>query len=381
MKIAVNTRFLLYQNLSGFGVFINEIFSRLVREHPDVEFTFIFDRPYHPSFIYNDNVRAKVLFPPARHPILKILYYQISLKKFINSNNFDLFISPDSELPLHLTCPTLLVLHDLNFFHNKSYLKGLNLRYMLYFTPKFLKAATRIVTVSEFCKKDIENHFPFTKNKIGIIYNAASDNFKPLTNDEILKNRDKYSEGKPYFLFVGSITPRKNLANLIKAYNIYRNNNNKAFPLIIVGGKIHKDKELDYELKNTKYRSDIHLLGNVSNEEIAQILGSAFALVFPSKFEGFGIPIVEAMKAGIPVITSNISSMPEIADDAAILVDPFNPESIADAMSSLVNSITLYNELKSKSLQRVQKFSWDISAAKMWDEIKITIDKYKNEME
>lgn len=381
MKIAVNTRFLLYQNLSGFGVFINEIFSRLVREHPDVEFTFIFDRPYHPSFIYNDNVRAKVLFPPARHPILKILYYQISLKKFINSNNFDLFISPDSELPLHLTCPTLLVLHDLNFFHNKSYLKGLNLRYMLYFTPKFLKAATRIVTVSEFCKKDIENHFPFTKNKIGIIYNAASDNFKPLTNDEILKNRDKYSEGKPYFLFVGSITPRKNLANLIKAYNIYRNNNNKAFPLIIVGGKIHKDKELDYELKNTKYRSDIHLLGNVSNEEIAQILGSAFALVFPSKFEGFGIPIVEAMKAGIPVITSNISSMPEIADDAAILVDPFNPESIADAISSLVNSITLYNELKSKSLQRVQKFSWDISAAKMWDEIKITIDKYKNEME
>ncbi len=381
MKIAVNTRFLLYQNLSGFGVFINEIFSRLVREHPDVEFTFIFDRPYHPSFIYNDNVRAKVLFPPARHPILKILYYQISLKKFINSNNFDLFISPDSELPLHLTCPTLLVLHDLNFFHNKSYLKGLNRRYMLYFTPKFLKAATHIVTVSEFCKEDIENHFPFTKNKIGIIYNAASDNFKPLTHDEILKNRDKYSEGKPYFLFVGSITPRKNLANLIKAYNIYRNNNNNAFPLIIVGGKIHKDKELDYELKNTKYRSDIHLLGNVSNEEIAQILGSAFALVFPSKFEGFGIPIVEAMKAGIPVITSNISSMPEIADDAAILVDPFNPESIANAMSSLVNTITLYNELKSKSLQRVKNFSWDISAAKMWDEIKITIDKYKNEME
>ncbi|HRS70182.1 MAG TPA: hypothetical protein P5288_08435, partial [Bacteroidales bacterium] len=96
MRIAVNTRFLLYNKLGGFGVFINEIFSRLVKAHPDVEFTFIFDRPYHQSFIYNENVKAKVLFPPARHPIFKFIYYQITLQKFINRNNFDLFISPDS---------------------------------------------------------------------------------------------------------------------------------------------------------------------------------------------------------------------------------------------------------------------------------------------
>jgi len=378
MRIAVNTRFLLYQNLSGFGVFINEIFSRLVKEHPDIEFTFIFDRPYHPSFIYNENVKAKVLFPPARHPILKFIYYQFSLQKFINRNNFDLFISPDSELPLHLNCPSLLVLHDINFFHNTNYLSGLNRRYMTYFTPKFLKAATHIVTVSEFCKKDIEDYFPFTKNKVGVVYNAASDYFKPLTDNEILINRNKYSNGKPYFLFIGAITPRKNLANLIKAYNIFRKNTNQNYPLIIVGGQMHKDKDLDNELKNTEYKSDIYLLGNVSNKDIAQIVGSAFALVFPSQFEGFGIPIVEAMKAGIPVITSNISSMPEIAGNAALLVDPFNPDSIAEAMILLTNSQPLYDDLKIKALQRVKNFSWEQSAAKMWEEIKITLDKHKN---
>ncbi|MDD3630216.1 MAG: glycosyltransferase, partial [Bacteroidales bacterium] len=119
-------------------------------------------------------------------------------------------------------------------------------------------------------------------------------------------------------------------------------------------------------------------LGNVSNKDIAQIVGSAFALVFPSQFEGFGIPIVEAMKAGIPVITSNISSMPEIAGNAALLVDPFNPNSIAEAMILLTNSQTLHNDLKIKALQRVKNFSWEQSAAKMWEEIKITLDKFKN---
>jgi glycosyltransferase involved in cell wall biosynthesis len=138
---------------------------------------------------------------------------------------------------------------------------------------------------------------------------------------------------------------------------------------------MHKDKALDNELKNTNYKSDIYFLGNVSNKDIAKIVGSAFALVFPSQFEGFGIPIVEAMKAGIPVITSNISSMPEIAGNAALFVDPFNPESIADAMISLSTSQTLYDDLKIKALQRVKNFSWEQSAAKMWEEIKITLDK------
>ncbi|HHW59866.1 MAG: glycosyltransferase family 1 protein [Bacteroidales bacterium] len=373
MRIAVNTRFLLYQRLSGFGVFIEEIFSRLVKEHPEVEFTFIFDRPYHSSFIYNTNVTPKVLYPPARHPILKYIYYQISLKRYINNNKFDLFISPDSELPLHLKCPSLLVLHDLNFMYDHKYLPLSDRRYMLYFTPKFLKHATRIITVSEFSKHDIEHNFPFTNNKVGIVYNAASEKFKPLSEQKIQKFREKYSKGKPYFLFVGVITPRKNLANLLKAYSIFREMSDIDYPLIIGGNKIHKYKEFEKELKNNKYSSDIFLIGKVLDEEIASLIGSAYSLVFPSKFEGFGIPIIEAMKSGIPVITSNVSSMPEVAGDAALLVDPYNPRSIADAMLLLTKSNDLYVDLKNKGLERAKSFSWDISAKKMWEEIEKTI--------
>ena len=177
----------------------------------------------------------------------------------------------------------------------------------------------------------------------------------------------------PYFLFIGSIHQRKNLPNMMRAFSGFRKSNPGAMKFIIAGAKRWWNEEMEEAYTGSAFRNDIHFTGRVADDDLPGIMGAAHVLLFASRFEGFGIPIVEAMKCGVPVITSTTSSMPEVAGDAGILVDPDSVESISGAMKKAAFDEGLRKSLTEKGLKRAQAFSWDRSAQLFWKSIEKTV--------
>ena len=374
MQIVVNTRLLLKNKLEGIGWFSYETLKRITQNNPDVHFIFLFDRNYDEAFIFSDNITPLILSPQARHPVLFYLWFEHSVASVLNKLKPDLFLSLDGYLSLNAKCKQLAVIHDINFEHYPNDVPFLVRKYYRYFFPKFARKATRIATVSEFSKKDIEKQYTITSSKIDVVYNGCNTNYKP--SDALIKKttKEKYSNGCDYFLFVGSLQPRKNIVRLLKAFEQFKNKQANTVKLVIVGEKYYWTKEIKQTYLNLNCKADIVFTGRLSSEDLNSVIGSALAMVYVPYFEGFGIPILEAMNCDTPVITSNITSMPEVAKDAAVLVDPFSVDSIANGMNSVYTDENLRNSLIEKGRKRRMDFSWDKTADLLWESIKRTIE-------
>lgn len=369
MRIAVNTRLLLKDKLEGIGWFTYESLKRIVLSHPEHEFFFIFDRKFDDQFIFAENVTPIVVGPQARHPFLFYLWFEHSVPKVLKKIKADIFVSPDAFCSLKTKVKTLLVIHDLNFEHYPEHLPWLIQKYYRYFTPGFVRKATRIATVSEFSKQDIIARYRVAPEKIDVVFNGAHTIFKALTDEEKEKTKSIFSNGKDYFLFIGAISPRKNLKNLLLAFDLYRKTNKTGTKLLVVGEKMWQSGDLDKVFKNMEFKNEVSFTGRLGPEDLGKVLGSALALTYVSFFEGFGIPIIEAYNASTPVITSNLTSMPEIAGDAALLIDPFKPESIANAMKDITFNLELRKTLTDRGNKRKLDFSWENTAGNLWNSI------------
>ena len=374
MRVAINTRFLLPDKMEGFGWYTYEITKRLVEQHPDVTFILFFDRKYDPKFVFGENVIPVALKPQARHPILFKIWFNQSVKHALKKYKADIFLSPDGYLSLTTDVKQIAVMHDLNFIHNPQDLKPVMRKYYLTQFPKFAEKASHIITVSDYSKQDICSQYSVPQEDVTAIWNGVSEAFQPLKKDQIQTIRDKHSDGQPYFLFVGAIHPRKNVRRLIEAYAVYRENNpDSHMPLVIVGAELWTNAGMDIEISETLKRS-IHFTGHVPLEELASLMGAAEIFAFVPYFEGFGIPLIEAMRCGTPILSGDRTSLPEVAGDAALYCDPFSVEDIASKMTELVNNESLRNELSAKGLERSKLFSWDIAAEKVWNVIKDQVD-------
>ena len=370
MKIAVNTRLLLKGKLEGIGRFSYEILKRITQNHPEHDFLFIFDRPYDPEFVFADNVEAVVAGPQARHPFLYLLWFEITIPRILKEHKADIFFSPDSYLSLRTQVPSVSVIHDLNFEYYPKDLLFFARNYNRKMFPRFARKASRIVTVSEYSKGDIEKLYAIPASKIDVVYNAAKENFKPLNENERKQVREEFTGGSPYFLYVGALNPRKNLVNLLKAFDgLCGRHPDAGLKLLVVGNKMYRTGPIDDTYREMQFKERVIFKGHMKVEELNKAYGAALALAYVSYFEGFGIPIVEAFRSHCPVITSNLTSMPEVAGDAALLVDPFDVDDISRAMERLLLSETLRNELIEKGEKQVQKFSWDKSAEKLWESL------------
>ena len=367
MKIAVNTRLLLKDKLEGIGWFTYESMKRIVLNHPEHTFYFIFDRKHDPQFIFAKNVIPMEIFPPARHPYLWYIYFEFSIPRILRKLKPDLFLSTDGWLSLRTNVPQVDVIHDLNFEHRKDFLKSKYQNYYTRFFPKFARKAVRIATVSEFSKQDLQRFYSIPKEKIDVVYNGSNAVYQPLMEDKQQLVRQKYADGLPYFLFVSAIHKRKNLANILRAFEQYKAQTGANTQFVVVGARAGKQDELDEVLRSMTFAQDVRFLGRLSAEELSQVMASALALVYATLFEGFGIPIVEAFNAETAVITSNVTSMPEVAGDAALLVDPNSVEQITDAMTQLATNENLRQELIQKGREQRTKFSWDQTAERLWD--------------
>ncbi|MBN1181048.1 MAG: glycosyltransferase family 4 protein [Bacteroidales bacterium] len=369
MKIAINTRLLLKNKLEGIGWFTFETLKRITQAHPEHEFIFLFDRPTNPEFIFGDNVKTVVINIPARHPVLWYLFFEWGVTKALKRNKADLFLSTDGWISLRSKVPSVNVIHDLNFVHHPEYIKPVTRIYYRFFFKKFAQRPIRLAAVSEYTRQDIHKTFDVPLEKIDVVYNGSNDFYKPLSNEEKEIVLEKYTNGVPYFVFIGALHYRKNLTGLFKAFDLFKEENNVLHKLVIVGGKKWWKGEIAETYNAMKYRDEVILLGRVEPEELNNVLSSALALMYVSFFEGFGIPIIEAFNAGTAVITSNTTSMPEVAGDAAEIVNPYSIDSIAKAMEKVAFDEDYRKLLIEKGFKRKELFSWDITAYKLWQTI------------
>lgn len=373
MKIAVNTRVLLPHGMDGIGWFTYETLKRITQAHPEHEFHFIFDRAWEERFIFNTNVIPHSLFPQARHPFLFYWWFEHSIPRLLRKLKVDLFVSPDGFIPIKGSTPVLNVIHDINFHHNPQDFGFPFRQYYNYFTPRFARRSDRLATVSEFCRNDIATAYKIDPANIDVLYNGVNTSFEPLPENEKKRVRQERSDGKKYFLFMGTIIPRKNIINTLKAFDAFHESRPSEHLLLVVGNKKWWTSEMESVYNSMKQKGKVKFLGYQHPVVTRELMASADLLCFASFFEGFGIPILEAMQTHVPVITSNITATAEIAGDAAMLVDPYNPQSIADAMTTLVSDESLRSALITKGKERVQHFSWKKTADRFWNSMCKTV--------
>ncbi len=304
-----------------------------------------------------DNFRTVIL----KRPLPRFqMWFQIELPHRLKKDGIDVFHGLFSRLPFVLPVPSVITVHDLSGYKmpwlHKRKTHFTNLMY-----PLYVKKASRIIAVSEFTAKELASCFPETSSKTTVVHEAAPPEYSEITKEsELNRVREKYNLPGRFFLFLGTLEPRKNLPGLLDAF--LQAADSVPHSLVISGAVGWKTKELFNELKMSGIEDRIKLTGFVDREDIPALMSLAEVFVYPSFYEGFGLPVVEAMACGTPVITSNISSLPEVASDAALLVDPLSTDSICNAIKTLAHDEGRRLLLREKGLKRAGEFSWEKTA-------------------
>jgi len=375
MRIGVNARVLLSSRMEGVCRYMHETLKRMVLSHPQDEFYFFFDRPFDSQFVYADNVKPIVIGPPTRHPFLWYYWFEKKLPKALDKYEIDVFYSGDTYMSLSTPTPTVLVSHDIAYAHYPDHIPWLKRKYYQKYFPLFHKKAEEIITVSDTTKDDIKTTYNLDGSNITTAYNSVKEGIYKLDKREQHSVREKYTDGSRYFIYVGSIHPRKNVDRVIQAFDLFKRQTSSDLKLVLVGRLAWNTNDFNRVLKTAEFKNDIILLEGLYNKEVNSLTSSAEGMVYISLFEGFGLPIVEAMAVDVPVITSNISSMPEVAGDAAILVNPKDLNQIASAMKDLTTNEDLKNQLIKKGRRQIESFSWDHTASITYNVIQNCVTK------
>ncbi|HMS98527.1 MAG TPA: glycosyltransferase family 1 protein [Saprospiraceae bacterium] len=358
MKIAVNTRFMLPgTHLEGVGRYTFEILNRLCVNHPEHTFYFFFDRKYDKKYIFAPNVVPIILSPPARHPFIFIFWFEWSVRRALKKLKPDVFLSFDAMLSLLSDFRSVLVVHDLAYLHYPGYLPVSALWFYKYFMPRYIQKAEKIVAVSTFTANDVKSAFGVLDEKISVAWNAL-----PATFDQNMADTARPLD-VPYFIVPGAISERKNTLNILLAFEKFlRIHPTDEIRLVFAGGFMFP---LQGEVKKRwtvlqKAGYLVHI-DKPDDGRMRQWISHARALIYVSLFEGFGIPILEGLAMEVPVITSNVSSMPEVAGEAALCVDPLQLDAICLAMEAMSNDETRKSLIK-LGKEQLKKFDWNRSA-------------------
>jgi len=298
---------------------------------------------------------------------------QISLPRAAKREECELLHCTSNTAPVFCSVPVVVILHDIIYMEHSylNILKGSGSSYQKFgniyrkmIVPLVVKKAKKIITVSNFEKNRIGEFFGMRDdNRLCAVYNGVGEHFKPVTDTrELERVKNKYHLPDHFFFFLGNTDPKKNTKGTLKAYSDYVRQTGDDMQLVMLDyDRSELEKILD-DIGNPALMSRIHLTGYVVNTDLPAIYSQCSIFLYPSLRESFGIPILEAMGCGVPVITSNTSSMPEIAEEAAMIIDPFNPEEITNAMLKLAVDSKLKDTYISKGLARAAKFSWKAMA-------------------
>jgi glycosyltransferase involved in cell wall biosynthesis len=292
---------------------------------------------------------------------------QIAVPVDLRREGVDLFHAPHYVLPPLTPCRSVVTIHDCIHLRFPQYLPN---RISYAYARGSLWYAThrssRVLTVSEASKRDILRYFRVPESKISVIYNAIDERFgEPPDEEEVGRVRERYQLSDPFVLYAGNIKPHKNLERLIEAFHMLRRDGLDHVKLLIIGDEISKYATLRRAVHRLKLHKHVRFFGFVADRTLAVLYRLAGVFVFPSLYEGFGLPPLEAMASGTPVITSNVSSLPEVVGDAALLIDPYEPDAIAHAMRRVLTEPALRDDLRARGFARAREFSWDRSVARV----------------
>jgi glycosyltransferase involved in cell wall biosynthesis len=293
---------------------------------------------------------------------------QLRIPLDLRRERVDLFHAPHYVLPPLTPCKSVVTIHDCIHLRFPQYLPN-RLAYAYARSSLWIAThrASRVMTVSEASKRDILRYFRIPQDKVDVIYNAIDERYGETPSpDEVARVQERYQLNAPYVLYAGNIKPHKNLERLIEAFHALRQDPELGHvKLLIIGDEISKYATLRRAVHKYKLHKHVRFFGFVPDKTLAVLYRLARVFVFPSLYEGFGLPPLEAMASGTPVITSDVSSLPEVVGDAALLIDPLDPSAIAEAMRRVLMDSPLHEELRQKGFKRVREFSWERSVRRV----------------
>ncbi len=363
MRVAIDARKL---HDFGIGTYIRNLLRHLARIDRESEFVLLtaaadlgVAEGLGPNF-------RTVLEPSPNYSIRE----QIHVPWVLRRERPDVFHAPHYILPTAVGCRSVVTIHDCIHLMFPQYLPNrVAYAYARWSMWNATRKADRILTVSEASKRDILHFFNVPPDKIEVVPNAIDERFWNIpTEEEIARVRERYQLAHRFVLYVGNIKPHKNLVRLIEAFNGLRQLPGfDDVKLLIIGDEISKLPALRRAVHSHKLHKQVRFLGYLSDDSLAILYRLASVFVFPSLYEGFGLPPLEAMACGAPVVTSNVSSLPEVAGDAAVLVDPQQVESIVEGMRRVLADPELAQDMRKKGLVRAREFSWERSVARTHD--------------
>lgn len=366
MRIGINTLFLIPGKVGGSEVYLRNLLCHLAKIDKQNEYILFTNKENFRTFqISQRNFRevpcpVKASFRPAR-----VLWEQFVLPLQIKKYNIEVLHSPGYTAPLLASCCSIVTIHDMNYFYYPEDFSKSTTFFLRLLVPLAARRSDKIITVSRNSKKDIVQILEIPESKICVIYEAGSSHLSvpiAIENKVREKLKKRYGIDKKFILTVSVSHPHKNLDRLIEAYDILCKRYQIDCQLLIVGIKGRAQSGLVNWVKEMSLEKRIIFTGWIANEDLSLLYSEAELMVFPSLFEGFGIPVLEAMAHGTPVVSSGAASLPEVVGDAALLVDPYDVEEIAEAMYRVVTEEDVRANLIKKGRQRAGQFSWEKTA-------------------
>jgi glycosyltransferase involved in cell wall biosynthesis len=375
MKIGITT-FGCDHGKSGIGRYAAEITTHLALNFPDVQFEIVgFENDKTVFFPNLENTKWLTVSSFFEKPLNNIFWHQLNFYRLAKSRKWDVAFLPagNRRLPFFSPCPTAAVVHDFSALHVSNKYDSRRMFYIKHVLPMLMKRISKIITISSSSRNDIVNYAGISENLIDTIFHGVDHksfhtNISPKGIKETLSN---FSLDKPYLLYISRIEhPGKNHLNLIKGFEIFKKKTNSELLLVLAGSDWNRAELVHEYAKASEFSSDIRFTGFFPGNQLPTLLAGCEAFIFPSLYEGFGMPILEAMAAGKPVACSDISSLPEVAGDAAILFDPNSIEEISNSILKIVSDERLRNQLKESGLKRAAKFTWTNSALETMESLK-----------
>ena len=329
-------------------------------------------------FIPNESkIHASTFDARLKNPIVNIAWHQFALRKWCKSKRYDVLFLPaaNRRLPFCSPCPTVGTVHDFSSLHVKGKYDAGREFYIRKILPTLIRRLTTVITISECSKRDIIEYAQVPPEQIHVIPLAADTTFFYPREKQVSQNiiQSKYGIEGPFIVYISRIEhPGKNHARLIEAFSTFKARSGAPHKLVLAGSDWNRAEEVHKAAERSSYREDVHFTGFFPGQDLADLYCASEFLVFPSLFEGFGLPVLEAMSCGTPVACSDISSLPEVAGGAAMLFNPYDVDSMAEVIESLAGSDEKRKELASRSLARSKEFSWVKTAEKTLEVIHST---------
>ena len=367
MRVAIDARKL---HDFGIGTYIRNILRQLARFDRQTEYILICgDRDRDLGLSLGDNFRVEV---DRSRPYS--IREQLSVPWTLLRTRAGILHEPHYVLPPLAHCRSVVTIHDCIHLRFPQYLpKRGALAYARAQMGAAVRRSNRILTVSEASKRDILEFFNVAPDKVTVIYNGIDERFAtPPAEDKIRAVEERYQLQGEFALYVGNVKPHKNVERLLDAFHVVRQSGLDHLKLVVIGDEISKYAALRRAVHRYNLHKYVRFLGFLPDETLAVVYRLAAVFVFPSLYEGFGLPPLEAMACGTPVITSNVSSLPEVTGHAALLVDPYSADAIADAMWRVLTDTGLRSDLSARGLARAREFSWERSARRVreiYDEV------------